>query len=150
MKLDNEELMYDYFKKIFIKIIMKGGNKSTAEGIFEEAFIHLRKKLLQENSSQNPKELFVEVLSKSGPLAIVVTKRRGRKSIQVPMALEGKRRVAITSKWILEGARARNDKTMGLRLAKEFYSLSTGQGKAIRNQTLMHKQAYANRFNTNF
>jgi small subunit ribosomal protein S7 len=150
MKLNNEELMYDYFKKIFIKIMMKGGNKSTVEGIFEEAFLHLRKKLLQEDPSRNPKQLFVEVLSKSGPLAVVVTKRRGRRSIQVPMALEGKRRIAITSKWILEGARARNDKTMGLRLAKELFALSTGQGKAIKNQTLMHKQAYANRFNTNF
>ena len=38
MKLNNEELMYDYFKKVFIKIMMKGGNKSTVEGIFEEAF----------------------------------------------------------------------------------------------------------------
>ena len=103
MKLKNEDLMYDYFKKIFIKIMMKGGNKSKVEGIFEEAFVHLRKRLIRENSSKNPKQLFVEVLSKSGPLAIVVSKRRGRKSIQVPVALEGKRRVAITSKWILDG-----------------------------------------------
>jgi len=142
--------MYDYFKKIFIKIMMKGGNKSTAEAIFEEAFIHLRQKQFRENSSKSPKQLFVEVLSKSGPLAIVTTKRRGRRSIQVPVALDNKRRVAVTSKWILEGARARNDKTMGLRLAKELFFLNIGQGKAIKKQTLMHKQAFANRFNTNF
>ena len=147
---NNEELMYDYFKKVFIKIIMKGGNKSTAEAIFEEAFVHLRKKLIRENNSKNPKQLFVEVLSKSGPLAIVRTKRRGRRSIQVPTALDNKRRVALASKWILEGARLRNDQTMGLRIAKELFFLSTGQGKAIKNQTLMHKQAFANRFNTNF
>ncbi len=142
--------MYDYFKKVFIKIMMKGGNKSTAEAIFEESFLHLRKKLLSENSTKSPKELFIEVLSKSGPLAVVTTKRRGRRSIQIPMALNNKRRVAITAKWILEGARARNDKTMGLRLAKELFFLDMGQGKALKNQTLMHKQAFANRFNTNF
>ena len=38
MDIKNEELMYDYFKKVFIKIIMKHGKKSTAEAIFEEAF----------------------------------------------------------------------------------------------------------------
>ena len=51
-----------------------------------------------------------------------MTKRRGRQSIQVPMALEDRRRIAIASKWIIEGARARNDKTMGLRLAKEIFA----------------------------
>ena len=107
-------------------------------------------KLFSENSAKSPKELFVDVLSKSGPLAVVTTKRRGRRSIQIPMALNNKRRVAITAKWILEGARARNDKTMGLRLAKELFFLDMGQGKALKNQTLMHKQAFANRFNTNF
>ena len=147
---NNKELMYDYFKKIFIKIMMKGGKKSTAEAIFEEAFIYLRERLIRENSSQDPKQLFVEVLSKSGPLAVVVSKRRGRRSIQVPKALNNRRRVAVTSKWILEGARARTDNTMGIRLAKELFFLNTGQGKAIKNQTLMHKQAFANRFNTNF
>ena len=35
-------------------------------------------------------------------------------------------------------------------LAKKSSTLSTEQGKAIKNQTLMHKQAYVNRFNTNF
>jgi len=150
MVSNNEELMYDYFKKVFIKIIMKGGNKSTAEAIFEEAFVHLRKKLISEKSTKSPKELFIEVLSKSGPLAIVQTKRRGRRSIQVPLALDNKKRIALTSKWILEGARTRNDQSMGLRIAKELFFLSTGQGKAIKNQTLMHKQAFANRFNTNF
>jgi hypothetical protein len=39
---------------------------------------------------------------------------------------------------------------MGLRLAKELFFLDSGQGKALKNQTLMHKQAFANRFNTNF
>ena len=63
MESNNEELMYDYFKKVFIKIMMKGGNKSTAEAIFEESFLHLRKKLLSENSTKSPKELFIEVLS---------------------------------------------------------------------------------------
>ena len=56
--------MYDYFKKVFIKIMMKGGNKSTAEAIFEESFLHLRKKLLSENSTKSPKELFIEIRKK--------------------------------------------------------------------------------------
>ena len=29
--------MYDYFKEVFIKIMMKHGKKSTAEAIFAEA-----------------------------------------------------------------------------------------------------------------
>jgi len=147
---DNEELMYESFKKVFIKIMMKGGNKSTAEAIFDEAFVHLRMKQHRENSSKSPKQLFVEVLLKSGPLAIVTTKRRGRRSIQVPVALDNRKRVALTSKWILEGARDRHETTMGRCLAKELYFLSTGQGKAFKNQTRMHKQAYSNRFNSNF
>ena len=39
---DNEELMYESFKKVFIKIMMKGGNKSTAEAIFDEAFFSFK------------------------------------------------------------------------------------------------------------
>ena len=91
----------------------------------------------------------METLIKSGPLAIVKSKRRGRQSIQVPVVLNTERRVAIASKWIIEGARGRNDKTMGLRLAKEILALRQGQGKANKNQMLMHKQAFANRFNAN-
>ena len=62
--------MYDYFKKIFIKIMMKHGNKSTAEGIFEEAFGELRNQLIKEDATLNPKEIFVEVFLKSGPLLL--------------------------------------------------------------------------------
>ena len=42
---NNEKLMYDYFKKIFIKIMMKGGNKSTVKLFLKKLYIHLRKKV---------------------------------------------------------------------------------------------------------
>ena len=145
----NEELMYDYFKEVFIKIMMKHGKKSTAEAIFAEALGELRNQLIKEDTTLNPQEIFMETLLKSGPLAIVKSKRRGRQSIQVPVVLNTERRVAIASKWIIEGARGRNDKTMGLRLAREILALRQGQGKANKNQLLMHKQAFANRFNAN-
>jgi len=141
--------MYDHFKDLFIKIMMKHGKKSTAESIFEEALMELRTQLLNEEEVLNPKEIFMDILLKSGPIAIVKSKRRGRQSVQVPIILNTERRVAIASKWIIEGARARNDRSMGLRLAKELLALRQGQGKANKNQTLMHKQAFANRFNAN-
>jgi small subunit ribosomal protein S7 len=149
MAQKNEELMYDHFKDLFIKIMMKHGKKSTAESIFEEALMELRTQLLNEEEVLNPKEIFMDILLKSGPIAIVKSKRRGRQSVQVPIILNTERRVAIASKWIIEGARARNDRSMGLRLAKELLALRQGQGKANKNQTLMHKQAFANRFNAN-
>ena len=149
MAQKNEELMYDHFKDLFIKIMMKHGKKSTAESIFEEALRELRTQLIDEEEDLNPKEIFMDILLKSGPIVIVKSKRRGRQSVQVPVVLNTERKAAIASKWIIEGARSRNDKTMGLRLAKEILALRQGQGKANKNQTLMHKQAFANRFNAN-
>merc|ERR1712100_405258 len=123
--------------------MMKGGKKSTCEAILEEALFALKTRLIREKINKSAKQVFVEVLSQSGPLAIVTTKRRGRQSIQVPKALEDRRRIAIASKWIIEGARTRTDKTMGLRLAQEIFAASTGQGKAVKNQILAHKQVFA-------
>ena len=131
-------------KKQFVNVMMKGGKKSTAERILNQAFVHIQKQDL------NPREIFLMALNKAGPLVTTQPKKRGRNVTHVPVPLMGKKRLGITIKWVIEGARARNDSSMALRLAHELIGLSKGQGKAIKLQAALHKTVYSNRMHMNF
>lgn len=134
-----EEFSYNIIKKRFINIMMKGGKKSTAEQILNQTFTHIQ------NQGLNPQEILLTALKKAGPLMTTQPRRRGRTVTHIPVPLMGKKRLGITIKWIIQGARSRNDSNMGVKIAHELISLSKGQGKAIKLQMALHKNAYSNR-----
>jgi small subunit ribosomal protein S7 len=55
------------------------------------------------------------------------------------------RRQALASRWIINFAKARNEKTMADKLASEFISASNNEGPSIKKREDTHKMAEANK-----
>ncbi|MGB3018541.1 MAG: 30S ribosomal protein S7, partial [Ignavibacteria bacterium] len=78
--------------------------------------------------------------------AIEVRSRRvGGANYQVPSEVRPDRRIALAIKWILTYTRARNEKSMSVKLANELLAASTGEGNSVKKKEDVHKMAEANK-----
>ncbi|MDH3629446.1 MAG: 30S ribosomal protein S7, partial [Acidobacteriota bacterium] len=55
------------------------------------------------------------------------------------------RRLALSLRWILQGAQNRNEKTMKLRLAGELMDAAANRGVAMKKKEDTHRMADANK-----
>ena len=125
--------------------IMKNGKKSLAESIVYGAF-----KEITEKTKKEPVEVFEKALESVGPMVEVKARRVGGATYQVPLEVRPARRQALAMRWLVNSARARNEKTMTLRLAQELLDASEGKGEAIKKKEDTHRMAEANRAFSHF
>lgn len=139
----------------FVNCVMKDGKKSVAEKIVYGALAEAlnQKKQLKGDvqtgifDAVNHKpalELFEDSLNKVRPTVEVKARRVGGATYQVPMEVRPKRGMALAMRWLIDSARKRNEKTMTLRLAREFNDALEGRGNAIKKREEMHRMAKAN------
>jgi len=124
----------------FMNNLMHEGKKSTAENIFYKAM-----DLIEQRSGQPGVNVFKQALNNVKPALEVKSRRVGGATYQVPVEVRPERRTALASRWILQFARARSEKTMSERLAAELMLASKGEGNAIKKKEDTHKMAEANR-----
>lgn len=136
-----EEDRFDYLRHQFINVLMKKGKKELAEQLLDEAFVYIKKQGL------NPRVTFLDALSHVNPMLTIVTKRRGRKVLHIPAPVMGSKRLKTGLRWIIEAMRDRSESKMSLRIANELIQMTEGQGKAIKAQAALYKQAYTYRLN---
>tara|TARA_X000000368_G_scaffold400465_1_gene372367 strand:+ start:393 stop:863 length:471 start_codon:yes stop_codon:yes gene_type:complete len=129
----------------FMNQIMKDGKKSLAESIVYGAF-----KEITEKTKKEPVEVFEKALESVGPMVEVKARRVGGATYQVPLEVRPARRQALAMRWLVNSARARNEKTMTLRLAQELLDASEGKGEAIKKKEDTHRMAEANRAFSHF
>lgn len=129
----------------FMNQIMKDGKKSLAESIVYGAF-----KEITEKTKKEPVEVFEKALESVGPMVEVKARRVGGATYQVPLEVRPARRQALAMRWLANSARARNEKTMTLRLAQELLDASEGKGEAIKKKEDTHRMAEANRAFSHF
>ena len=129
----------------FMNQIMKDGKKSLAESIVYGAF-----KEITEKTKKEPVEVFEKALESVGPMVEVKARRVGGATYQVPLEVRPARRQALAMRWLVNSARARNEKTMTLRLAQELLDASEGKGEAINKKEDTHRMAEANRAFSHF
>ena len=129
----------------FMNQIMKNGKKSLAESIVYGAF-----KEITEKTKKEPVEVFEKALESVGPMVEVKARRVGGATYQVPLEVRPARRQALAMRWLVNSARARNEKTMTLRLAQELLDASEGKGEAIKKKEDTHRMAEANRAFSHF
>ena len=79
------------------------------------------------------------------PVVEVKSRRVGGANYQVPVEIRPARRQALAMRWLVNSARARNEKTMTLRLAQELLDASEGKGEAIKKKEDTHRMAEANK-----
>lgn len=124
----------------FINKVMKRGKKTVAKKIVYSAFEAIKNKTQKE-----PLEVFKLALENVAPLLEVKPKRVGGATYQVPMEVRQERKFHLTTKWILDAARAKKGKPMHEKLSEELISASNNEGAAIKKKNDTHRMADANK-----
>ena len=124
----------------FINMIMRSGKKSIAEKIVYGALDELAGKAKGE-----PLELFNKALDNVKPVVEVKSRRVGGATYQIPVEVRADRSLTLAMRWLVDAAKNRNEKNMGLRLAGELIDATENRGNAIKKREDMHRMAEANK-----
>ncbi len=129
----------------FINMIMQSGKKSVAEKIVYGALENIGDK-----GKGEPLELFTKALDNVKPIVEVKSRRVGGATYQIPVEVRQARSVTLAMRWLVDAAKKRSEKNMGLRLAGELLDASENKGSAIKKREDTHKMAEANKAFSHF
>lgn len=122
----------------FINMLMRGGKKSVAERIVYGA--------LDKISDQGDAiEIFSKALENVRPIVEVKSRRVGGATYQIPIEVRSDRSITLAMRWVVDAAKRRSEKNMGLRLAGEFLDAAENKGTAIKKREDTHRMAEANK-----
>jgi len=124
-----------------VNIVMKWGQKSTAQRIVYGAF----DELVSKNPTANPLEILQRAVDNAKPRLEVKPRRVGGATYQVPLEVPSDRQVSMAMRWLVTFADARKGVPMQRALAAEILEAFQGQGNAIRKRDDVHKMAQANK-----
>ncbi|MEI8144630.1 MAG: 30S ribosomal protein S7 [Alphaproteobacteria bacterium] len=124
----------------FMNSVMYEGKKSVAENIVYGAF-----EIIESKTKASPVTVFQSALDNVMPAIEVRSRRVGGATYQVPVEVRPERRQALAIRWLIQAARARNDKTMVEKLSSELLDASNNRGNAVKKREDTHKMADANR-----
>ena len=124
----------------FINMIMRNGKKSTAEKIMYYALDNVAGK-----SSLDSVDLMEKALENVRPMVEVKSRRVGGATYQVPVEVRPRRRTALAMRWIVDAARRRGEKSMGIRLANELMEAADSRGTVVKKREDTHRMAEANK-----
>ncbi len=124
----------------FINNLMKSGKKNTARNILYQAF-----GIIEEKTGEQGIDIFKSALQNATPVVEVRSRRVGGATYQVPVEVRTERGTALGMRWLIRSARARNDKSMSIRLSRELIDASNNEGGAVRKKDETHRMAEANK-----
>lgn len=120
--------------------VMLDGKKGTAQRIVYGAF-----ELAEKKVGQDAIDIFRKAVSNIMPVLEVKARRVGGATYQVPMEVRPERRQTLALRWMVNFARARNEKTMIERLGNEIVDAFNNTGASVRRKEEMHRAADANK-----
>jgi small subunit ribosomal protein S7 len=129
----------------FVNRLMKNGKKSVAEKIVYFALaIAAERDERRQNESEPIAEaaeekfhglsLLEKAIENVRPPVEVRSRRVGGATYRVPMEVRASRQLALAMRWLIDAARQRSEKGMGLRLAHEILDAVKGVGSAIKKK----------------
>lgn len=124
----------------FVNVMMEDGKKSTTERLFYGAF-----EVIKEKTGNDPLKVFKAAMENVKPVLEVKPRRVGGATYQVPMEIRPQRRTALALRWVINFARARNEKTMREKLAAELLDAFNNTGASIKKKEDTHRMAEANK-----
>ncbi|MBZ0114648.1 MAG: 30S ribosomal protein S7 [Thermoanaerobaculia bacterium] len=124
----------------FINNVMVDGKKAVAERIFYDAMETIR-----ERTGEDPMKVFKKAIESVKPGVEVKSRRVGGSTYQVPIEVQPNRRLALSMRWLIQGAQKRSEQTMKARLANELLDAANGRGGAIKKREDTHRMAEANK-----
>ena len=132
-----------YNNKIVTKLInniMLDGKKGVAQKIVYGAFDRIANE-----TGKEALEVFDAAMNNIMPSLEVKARRIGGATYQVPIEVRPDRRQALALRWLTTYSRARSEKTMEERLAKELMDAANNTGASVQRKEDMHKMAEANK-----
>ena len=132
-----------YNNKIVTKLInniMLDGKKGAAQKIVYGAFDRIANE-----TGKEALEVFDAAMNNIMPSLEVKARRIGGATYQVPIEVRPDRRQALALRWLTTYSRARSEKTMEERLAKELMDAANNTGASVKRKEDMHKMAEANK-----
>ena len=132
-----------YNNKIVTKLInniMLDGKKGVAQKIVYGAFDRIANE-----TGKEALEGFDAAMNNIMPSLEVKARRIGGATYQVPIEVRPDRRQALALRWLTTYSRARSEKTMEERLAKELMDAANNTGASVKRKEDMHKMAEANK-----
>ena len=129
----------------FICRMMLDGKKSIASRILYTALDRIAEK-----SGENALDVFNKAVDNVKPMVEVKSRRVGGANYQVPVEIRESRREALSMRWIIAAARARNGKCMSDKLADELLDAYNSTGAAFKKKEDTHRMADANKAFSHF
>lgn len=123
-----------------INSIMLDGKKGTAQSIVYGAF-----EIVEQQTGENPLEVFEKAMNNIMPVVEVKARRVGGANYQVPVEVRADRKQTLGIRWLTKYTRARGEKTMAEKLAKELMDAANNTGASVKKKEDTHKMAEANR-----
>ena len=100
---------------------------------------------MEDTTGENPLEVFEKAMNNIMPVLEVKARRVGGANYQVPVEVRPERRQTLGLRWLTKYTRARGEKTMAERLAKELIDASNNTGGSVKKKEDTHKMAEANK-----
>ena len=124
----------------FINMVMRSGKKSVAERIVYGALAQINNK-----TKSDSLEVFNKALDNVRPIVEVKSRRVGGATYQIPVEVRQDRSMTLAMRWLVDAAKNRSEKNMGLRLAGELMDAAENRGTAMKKREDTHKMAEANK-----
>lgn len=123
-----------------INSIMVDGKKGKAQQVVYAAL-----DVIKERTGEEPIEVFEKAMNNIMPVLEVKARRVGGANYQVPVEVRPERRVTLGLRWLVNYTRARGEKGMVEKLAKELMDAANSTGAAVKKKEDTHKMAEANK-----
>ena len=124
----------------FICRMMVDGKKSISARILYSALENVGAK-----TGENALDVFYKAVDNVKPVVEIKSRRVGGATYQVPVEIREERREALSMRWIIAAARARNGKSMADKLADELVDAYNSTGSAFKKKEDVHRMAEANK-----
>ena len=132
-----------YGSKVVTKLInnlMIDGKKGKAQKIVYDAFDIIEKK-----TGEEALEVFNKAMDNIMPVLEVKARRVGGANYQVPIEVRPDRRQTLGLRWLVTYTRARGEKGMVEKLAREIMDAANNTGASVKKREDTHKMAEANK-----
>ena len=132
-----------YGSKVVSKLInnlMIDGKKGKAQTIVYDAFA-----IVAEKTGEDALEVFNKAMENIMPVLEVKARRVGGANYQVPVEVRPERRQTLGLRWLVNYTRARGEKGMVEKLAKEIMDAANNTGASVKKREDTHKMAEANK-----
>ena len=132
-----------YGSKVVSKLInnlMIDGKKGKAQTIVYDAFA-----MVAEKTGEDALEVFNKAMDNIMPVSEVKARRVGGANYHVPVEVRPERRQTLGLRWLVNYTRARGEKGMVEKLAKEIMDAANNTGASVKKKEDTHKMAEANK-----